>query len=314
MAERRNVGAGYCLGIGGTNARIARCEDGKISEFSSESTPAEPQGFFSWVAEKVVYASEHGAEWIVVGLPGLVKNVADEQFVGPLPNVPGLSDHSHNFVEEIEKVNQTAADILKSGFLIRVINDGELVAFAAAEEFGTKPDGSYHNSVASIIIGTGVGGAIVRRDPIDKELFRLDGSLLEVGHLPVADDTTVTFESLLSGPSLTKRHNAKPEHMGSDHVVWQEVAQIVGRMVMITAMANGVDLVVMCGGVGANSFDHYKQGLDEYLDMFRTSSNAVQRAAVPDEIRAVPADRAHDFEMHGAEGVIRDYLASSRSQ
>lgn len=300
------IGKGLCLGIGGTNARVSFCENKEVCDFRVEPTPVDTQAFFQWMAEEIITAAEQGATWAVVGVPGLAKETTHGHSIGPLANVPGLSKKSYMLEEELAKANPKITTLRKQGFAITVVNDGLLSAFAAADTFG-EHEGKKYNAIAYFIMGTGVGGAIVRRQKDDT--FRPSESLMEIGHVPLQHDLEETFETALSGTGLERKHGRKAEHLDAEHAAWQEVGRYLGQMVMILGLVGGADLVVMGSGVGSNAYEFYYPYLEEYLEKFRKSSNTVHQLTVP-AVVAVPPKDAQKFEMHGAEGVIRHYLSN----
>lgn len=292
--------------MGGTNARVALCRDGRIDDFAVESTPAESEEFFRWMSDKMVQGAAKGAVWTVIGVPGIVEQTKKEQMVGPLPNVPGLADKSHALKLELTAANPYMAGLLQGGFPVVAVNDGLLAAFAAAEQFGDYR-GRRYNSIAYVIVGTGVGAAVVRRQR--DGTFRPSEGPFEIGHTPLAHDLDETFETAISGPNLHRKHGVKAEHLPREHQAWEEVGQHLGQMIMKLGMVGGADLVVIGGGVGSYAYLHYYPYLEAYLEKFRDSANAVQRRAVPKVIAVSPED-TQTFEMYGAEGVMRHYMGS----
>ena len=304
----KSIGKGLCLGIGGTNARVAFCENGDVNGLAMEKTPAESKKFFAWMADEIINAAEDGAKWVVIGVPGIVNEVGDKHSVGPLVNVPGLSDRSHVLEDELALARSEIRTLMQQGFTIKTVNDGLLAAYAAAGLYANH-DSKRRSTVASFIIGTGVGGAIVRRVK-DSDIFKPDEGLFEIGHLPLLDDHESTFETTISGPGIHKRHGIKPEEIDPDHQAWHEVGSYMGQLIMMMALIAGVEVVVACGGVGSNSYAHYKPHLDEYLTKFKNSSNAIHRLTVP-VVVSVPPEDSQIFEARGAEGLMAYHLSTT---
>lgn len=301
------IAMGMCLGIGGTNARVALCYDGKIEDFQARPTPREATEFFAWVADQIVEKSEKGARWAVIGVPGPAIERHDKYIIGPLHNLPGLADRSYVLEDELITANPKIKDIFDDGFTIAAVNDGTLAAYASAEVYGQNGDTYY--TIASFIIGTGVGGSVVRRVK-DSDVFRPSESLFEIGHIPLPHDASDTFERMISGPALEKRYGINPRDFPPDHEAWKEIGQYVGQLIMMASLIAGADLVVACGGVGSNYYEHYRPHLEEYLEQYKNSANAVHRLAVPKMV-AVPDDLSHTFEMRGAEGLMKYYMAQA---
>lgn len=299
------IAKGMCLGIGGTNARVALCDEGKIEGFHARPTPREAQEFFHWIAEQIIEGHRQGARWAVIGLPGPAVMREGKYIIGPLSNLPGLADQSYTLEEELEKAQPKIADVFAKGFTLMAVNDGILAAYAAAEVYGNN--GEKHYTIASFIIGTGVGGAVVRRVK-DSRVFRPSESLFEIGHVPLPHNASETFERTISGPALERRYGINPRDFPADHEAWKEVGHYVGQLIMMASLIAGADLVVACGGVGSNYYEYYRPHLEAYLQQYETSANAVHRLAVP-EMVAVPHDLAQTFEMHGAEGLMKYHFA-----
>lgn len=301
------IAKGMCLGIGGTNARSALCYNGQIEDFQARPTPREPHEFFSWIADQMIEKSAQGAQWAVIGLPGPVVERHDKHIIGPLHNLPGLADQSYNLEDELVAIRPELQEIFDDGFTITAVNDGTLAAYASAEIYGQNGDRYY--TIASFIIGTGVGGAVVRRVK-ETPVFRPSGSLFEIGHIPLPHDASSTFERTISGPALERRYGKNPRDFEPEHEAWEEVGNYVGQLIMMASLIAGADLVVACGGVGSNYYEHYRPHLEEYLEQYKNSANAVHRLAVPKMV-AVPHDLSHTFEMHGAEGLMKYYMAQA---
>lgn len=300
---------GVALGIGGTNARSALCLEGNISDFQSQPTPRTKDKFFVWIAEQIVQSAQKGARWAVIGIPGPAIEREGHYIIGPLHNLPGMAEKSYALEEELVNAHPDMKHVLDSGFAIIAVNDGILAAYAAAQIYGEDDGRERHYTIASFIIGTGVGGAVVRRIK-DSRVFRPSKSLFEIGHIPLPHDATATFEQMISGPALERRYGMNPRDFPADHEAWKEVGHYVGQLIMMASLIAGADLVVACGGVGSNYYPHYQPHLDAYLKQYKKSNNAVQRLAVPTMV-AVPQERAQTFEMHGAEGLMKYYFASS---
>lgn len=301
------IAKGMCLGIGGTNARVALCYDGQVEGFKARPTPRESTEFFRWVAEQLLDGYKNGARWAVIGVPGPAIERHDKHIIGPLHNLPGLADQSYILEDQLVAVNPQVKELLDEGFTLAAVNDGTLAAFASAELYGKN--GETYYTIASFIIGTGVGGSLVRRVH-DSDIFRPSKSLFEIGHIPLPHDASSTFERTISGPALEKHYGKNPRDFGPDHEAWKEVGNYVGQLIMMASLVAGADLVVACGGVGSNYYEYYRPHLEAYLEQYKNSANAVHRLAVPKMV-AVPHDLSHTFEMHGAEGLMKYYMAQA---
>ena len=296
------VESGVVLGFGGTNARFGVAEKGDITGFTSISTPPKSREFFGWMANQILDATEAGHSWMVAGFPGPV--TPDGELIGPFENVPGLSDRQYKLTEELTAADAAAERILSEGFKVIAVNDGELAAQAAAVSVG----GNRFTKTAALILGTGVGAGIVKKDPAFTDVHRADRSNpTEIGHLLLSDNPADTFENLVSGPSLERDYKANPEELPNGHMAWRRVGSVTGRLATMLGMMNGAELVVPCGGVGSGASEKYWPYLEEVIQYYVERGNRTQRLFLP-EIFPVPASQAQTFELFGGEPVMRDFL------
>lgn len=320
------IGSGVALGIGGTNYRVADCDpDGNVGDTFITSTPQTPDMFFGETARRLLDAAERGASWVVLGLPGPVRTKVD---LGTgkvmqnirVTNVRALSEKANpagfDPIAEMTKADPAIAELLApdSGFTYLAINDGDLAVQAAAKFFASnlhgKPEEKQCDVVADLIIGTGVGGAIARRDGRfpKKNIFHPDPGSWEVGHIPLlsASYASHTYETTISGPALAKHCDKKATEIAPDDPIWQEVAHGVGGLVLNFAINGGAELVVVSGGTGVNARASYYDALMRTLDMFATSRNP-QADKVP-EVAFVPKDKVDTYELYGAHGAVLSHV------
>ena len=217
------IGKGYCLAFGGTNARAAYINKGEITNYRNESTPHSTDDFFRWMAKRILEASDSGANWAVAGFPGPVSIVGDRLLIGPMANVPGLSKESYDLKEMLMKADPACYTLFEEGFRIEPVNDGDLAGQAAAVVVGNTNRANF-NVVGSLIIGTGVGAAIVKRDPNVTGVYRPSGMPVEIGHIMEQDEPDQTYENHYSGPAIAKKHGYSLEDLASEHPAWKEVA------------------------------------------------------------------------------------------
>jgi predicted NBD/HSP70 family sugar kinase len=305
MVKVTSVESGVCLGFGGTNARRAVCENGDIRSFTSIETPARSREFFGWMARQVLRAGNDGHSWMVAGYPGPVTE--DGKLIGPLANVPGMSQKQYDLREELVAADTAVDRLLGDGFMLIGVNDGTLAAHAAASKVG---DNKYAKTGA-LILGTGVGSGVVEKNKAYSNVHHVDKSNpLEIGHLPLSADPFDTFEARYAGPAMARTYDMDPRDMPADHPAWQAVGVAAGRMATTMGLMNGVELVVPTGGVGAGASDKYGPHLERFMATYREYGNGPQKLFAP-EVAFVDPSMSQEFEMFGAEGVVRDYLVSS---
>jgi len=301
MLEKINIDPGVVIGLGGTNARVGTSDKGDIKDFSSIATPEHPKEFFGWMARQVLKAADEGNSWLVAGIPGIVS--PDGKQVGPIANVPGLSQHTYNLEDELAAADPATDRLIQDGFKLVAVNDGELAAQAAAHKIGEYG----YDRTAALILGTGVGAGIVDRDQDYGNVARADRrNPAEIGHITLSSDPADTFENNISGPALTRRHGKNPQELPADHPAWKEVGEQGARMANVLGVMNGADLVVVTGGVGAGASDKYGTHLQNVLNRYRENGNGAHKVLTPDVVPVPKAD-AQVFELYGGEGVMRDF-------
>lgn len=296
------VESGVCLGFGGTNARVATCENGDVTNFTSVQTPDKPREFFGWMARQVLGAAHKGHRWVVAGFPGPV--TPDGKLVGPLTNVNGMAEKQYDLVEELAAVDLAAGRLLRDeGFRLVNVNDGNLAAHAAASRVGNHK----YNKTGALIIGTGLGAGVVEKDPKHDNVHHADEkNPYEIGHLILSSNPLDRFEDAYSGTGISARHG-DPRKLPEDHPIWKDEGAVVGRLATTLGLMNGVELVVPTGGVGAGASAKYGPHLAAFLEAYKKFGNGPQKLFVP-EVAFVDHREVQEFEMYGAEGVMRDVL------
>lgn len=301
------VPQGLCLGFGGTNARVAVCEQGDITGFHAEATPETPDVFFAWMARKMLQGAHEGNAWLVAGFPGPVSR--DGRTVGPMVNVQGMRQEQYSLAERLDEADPAVSRLLDEGFVLLPVNDGTLAAQAVAARFACE-GGQSCDRVAALIIGTGVGTGIVDRDPNYHNVFRPDPKNPdEIGHLVLTTSSMVTLETTYSGPALQKRAKADPAELPITAEAWISEGQGIGQAMLNLGLMRGPDLVVPTGGIGAGASAKYERGLNLFIRQLHRHGNAAQKMLFPQFKLLDPAE-CDSFEMHGAEGVMRAHLTS----
>lgn len=296
------VGEGFCFGIGGTNSRTAHCVDGDIVSFQMQDTPASADDFFKWASQHIMEAAEQGAGWAVAGFPGPVEVTDDSFKIGPFTNIPGLKRRAYDLRAELEKSDSAVGDIFEQGFRLIAVNDGDLAAHAAATRIG---EGEY-DKAADIILGTGVGGAVVAR--AQNGVYHSSREPFEVGHVVLGEDPRETFENTYSGSAIEASTGMKPEKLPADHPVWDSLGRGVGKLATLMSLVSGAELVVPSGSVGVHRFQDYRDAMLRFMEQYNRYGSPAQQAFEP-LIQPVPTAIADEYELFGAEGVILDALS-----
>jgi predicted NBD/HSP70 family sugar kinase len=294
---------GYCIGLGGTNARTAACDSGDILKFSVESTPARPPEFFAWMARQLLVSAHNGSNWMVAGFPGPVS--PDGQHIGPMANVQGMKEKTYSLQAELVAADSDVQNAFDQGFKLVAVNDGSLAAHAAASRIGEYK----YDKAAALIIGTGVGAGVVIRDPSNssRNVYHADRSPLEIGHIPMSDDPFDRFEDAYCGPGIERRYGMPASALPEEHPAWIREGKAIAKMSLLLGLMNGVELVVPTGGVGVGASEKYgPYALGQMHDYWK-HGNGPQKKFAP-EVLLVPPDMCQEFEMYGAEGAMLDHL------
>jgi predicted NBD/HSP70 family sugar kinase len=293
---------GVIFGSGGTNSRDGEYIDGSIVNFHTQETPNGTREYFGWMGNRMLEASDNGANWAVVGVPGPVQQKEDTYLVN-FTNVKALGS-TYNLIKELTASDPAIGRLIEQGFVIVGANDGDLAAHAAVDQLADP----VHNRVGALIFGTGVGGAVVTRDTSDPQIFRQLKLPFEIGHGVVGELPTESFENTYSGTAIalaTGGTEAKDLPIG--HPMWDKVGRGVGKLAVLVGVMTGTELVVPTGGVGVGGYDKYCAELDKFMAACQAIGSAPQRNLLP-EIRRVPLHQAQEFEMFGAAGIIQDHL------
>ena len=298
------VEPGICIGFGGTNARMAGCENSDITGFESIVTPTEPGEFFGWMARSLLDASHAGRQWLVAGFPGPVS--PDGNTVGPLTNVSGMREERYDLRERLVAADPAVERVLEEGFVLLAVNDGTLAAQAAASRVGLDDYGR----TGALIIGTGIGAGVVEKDPDYEDVHRPDTkNPLEIGHLLIGTDPFDRFEDRYSGPGIEKRYGLEATKLLAGHPAWVEEGNAAGRLALTLGLMNGVELVVPTGGVGAGASNKLGPYMERFASNIVRYGNGPQSMFMP-EIKFVPSEEADEFELYGGEPVMRDYMTA----
>lgn len=311
-----DVGEGICFGIGGTNYRVAECdENGDVNEWHVTPTPDNPRKFFGQTARAILEAADCGAQWAVMGVPGPVTVEVDEDDKVTqnfrVTNIKALSRlKGFDPVKEMSALEPAFERLTRDGFTLLTVNDADLAAHAAAKHYGTDHEGIPRKVIADLVIGTGIGGAEVRRDE-RLGIYHSDPGLWEVGHSLIAPGLwSRTYEKMFSGAGIGTHCETPAERLEPGDPIWYEVAQGVGMLALNFGLNGGAELMVVSGGTGIHAQANYKDEMQRMLDTFAQSRNPMADK-VP-EVKFAPRELADTYEMYGARGAVVSHLTQRK--
>jgi predicted NBD/HSP70 family sugar kinase len=311
-----SLNAGSVIGIGATNMRLAMIgSDGSPGTIQKIGTPTTPEKFFTETARFFVTAHENGARWGVMGVPGptavqIISKHETKQYMR-VTNIPALVK-GFDPINEMSRADARFASLIDEGtFTYLTINDGDLAAQAAARLYGSSPTKTY-NTIAALINGTGVGGAIVRRDMRfpDLSLFNPDAGLWEIGHTPHAIGMPHhTHETTISGSALEAITGRPTQELTPSNPIWKKVAEAISTQIIHLGLYAGADLVVISGSNGIHGY--YEPEMRHLLETFATSLNPMadklpRVIIVPRE----PRSFTDAYELYGARGAICSFVTA----
>lgn len=298
------------IGIGGTHFRRAIYDRGELNGFLPRPTPTEPTAFFTEVGRELLKAADQGAAYGVVGVPGAVFEETDEhgnrkQRLACMPNVAGLSKGAYYPLDEMSRIDPAVGRQIEDGFRVLFTNDGNLAVQAAIATLAKGDE----EVVADIIVGTGMGGALARRDRrFPRRIFHAIPGSWELGHnIRRYHDPLDTEENDIAGPAIERRYGVKAEELPKGDPALHYIA---GRLALISAnlgMNADAELVVFSGGVAIGRQEELESPVRSLLDRYRSSDNP-SAARIPQDILFVPQEMEKEFELYGAQGVMRSHL------
>lgn len=211
--------------IGGTNLRIAIADNTKVHSVETTPTPQEPQEALVTLIKTIERLTNAKPLTALVG--GVAGIIDTSGTIITSPHLPLWKDFP-------------LAKLLSDHFSIPVIlrNDSEMAGLGEAC-FGAGVD---YTTVAYLGVGTGVGGTrIVGKAPVSHAYN------FEPGHQILDTVSGDTLESLISGSSLTKRHNIPPYDLPRD--TWKELSKIFAVGIMNTIVYWTPNVVVLGGSL-----------------------------------------------------------------
>lgn len=133
---------------------------------------------------------------------------------------------------------------------IFIENDANLGGLAETRSRDPMPQRSLY-----VAIGTGIGTGITNGGKIDPDL-----SLSEGGQMVLEfEGSFVQWESFASGRAIYKHYN-QYAHDITDPKIWNEIAERVGRGLLVAIPMLQPEVVIIGGGIGTH-FHHYSRHL-----------------------------------------------------
>lgn len=227
----------FLFDLGGTNIRLAVSHDGRT--LGRPVIIHRPRGFASGVklikrtADQLLSGTQPGL--VVGGIAGVL-----DRRKTTLYRSPHLNDWVRKPIKrELERV---------LGAPVCLENDADLIGLGEAN-FGA---GRGHSIVASIAIGTGIGGTRTVDGQIDRNALGfepghhyLDISIRKHKHIsPHPGD----WESLVSGSAMRLRYG-KPAEQVTDKRIWKEMAERVALGLINVGMFWSPDIIVLGGSL-----------------------------------------------------------------
>lgn len=230
--------------IGGTNIKYGLLNsDGDILYKNIVQTPSTLEAMLSFIKEKVQEHSNKGIEGIAISSPG---SVTEEGTVGGGSAIPYI--HGPNIKHLIEK---------ETGYKTEIENDANCVGLAEVWKGAAKGK----KDVAVIVIGTGIGGAIIK-DGIIHKGNRLHGG--EFGYMIL-----------------------NPHNLGSGMNTFSEVASTYSILKRV-ALKKQVDISSLSGkeifALAEQGDDISKQAISEFVTMLSIGLYNIQYAFDPELI------------------------------
>ncbi len=226
--------------------------------------------------------------------------LGDQELTGAVIGVAGTVDNPTNALGRFgylrEWDNQPLASDYQREFNINPLirNDAELAALGEAT-FGA---GKNLNSFIYFTIGTGVGGAWVKRDGAN-----ILSENIEAGHEITIDPTgpvcklcgtTGDIETTISGTSLAKRHG-KPAAEINDPEAWAEVAKFIALGIAATLKKYPAEAAIIGGGIIARGRISFPEIEKKLIQLYENQS-------VPGVLKATLGDQSG---LYGALALIK---------
>lgn len=266
MTTRPHLEAGLGLAIdtGGTNVRSALVGpdntlyslDSGQAGYDMQDVAPSADAYFDWLAGQVRRAQDSGAEWLVLGVPCMVRQAPQGgQYITNALN-PGTFYASGVNPQPWHVQSELLGRGIEGDFPVIAANDLGLFAAAAASRYARQQD----QTVLGISLGTGMGMEIMQRTAggwQDSGYPMEAAALLKIIILPgneTGTDKRTTYEHILCQGGLARMFGLDPSREPidqPDHPYWRDYGYNLRVFVYNMRALFGGDIVVIGGGRAA---------------------------------------------------------------
>jgi predicted NBD/HSP70 family sugar kinase len=250
--------------IGGTKTRIATTSSELLSPVRIDTSQSYAEGLATLVRIARELSNGQPIEQFIAGVPGVLDT--EHHMLLNAPHLQGWNGMS--LVDDLQQ---------QLGCSVVLQNDTALVGLGEAH-YGS---GRGSRIMMYLTISTGVNGVRIVDGHIDTSAqgFEVGGQYLSHG------DILETFEELVSGTSIERRHGKRPKELGMDSPVWEDLARITAIGIHNTILEWSPDTVVLGGSmfntIGIN-VDRVRAHLTEIMHKF-LSIPRIEHSALKDD-------------------------------
>ncbi len=214
---------GIVFDIGGTNTRVARVHEGKLSDVHIFNTVKTPEDGLAAMIEEIrkVVGTDR-----VVGMAGDMAGVVESGVIHVSPNLPLWNGTN------VSKILGESLNVSVS-----LMNDAELIALGEYQ-YGA---GKGQNHIAYVTVSTGVGGAQVKDGRIVRGKYNS-----EVGHQILAEG--MELEELVSGHAVEEKYGIPPKDL-EDISIRNSLANMLALGLYNTHLHWSPDMFVLGGSM-----------------------------------------------------------------
>jgi len=247
-------GALLGIDIGGTNLKIGRVENGKVTEetFKAVDKIATKEGILTSLFEAIDRVIEPNIVGIGVGVPGVVDPLTG--IIYDIQNIPAW--------EEV-----ALKDILEQRYSLPVSINNDANCFALGEKIFGK--GKNYENFIGLSIGTGIGAGVIINNRIYNGVFCGAG---EVGMLAYKDSI---IEDYAGSFFFSKKHNTSAKEISerakngdeSALKLFDEFGFHVGEAIKAILYMFAPEAIILGGSI-SKSFPLFKNSLELSLNTF----------------------------------------------
>lgn len=241
--------------LGGTNIRVAKIEDMKISRL---------------YAQKISSKAEH-EEVVIDEVISSIENIIDSSIAGIGIGVPGVVDFETGIVYDVQNIPSwkkvSLQTILQDKFNVPVLINNDANCFAVGEKYFGK--GKDYKSMIGLIMGTGFGAGLI----FDNKLYSgKNCGAGEFGMIPYLENNFEYYccgqffknEYQLYGDTL---HEMALKGDAKALKIFEEFGYHVGQAIKSMMFAYDPEIFIIGGSV-SNAFDFFKTSMYKILYTF----------------------------------------------